>query len=505
MKNMKKMKNIITIGIAVLLLFPSCSGFLDITPSHATSTETALLTLRDANLAVNGLYDALKRDNYYGAPMQLMGDNRGDDLQPRNSTAGGWNELYAYRYTSENLTNWGIWTRCYSIIMRANAILEAWEKLPALSAAEIANKNDIKGQALAVRALCHFDIARSYGYPYLKDNGASLGAVIVDKIISPSEALEMTRSSVAETYAFVLKDIQEAIPLLFKPATLAAATALPNVSNEVPGRRGKINYWGAKMLQARVCLYMGHWEDSYNAASEVIRDSPYTLATNAGYVTYLGTQGGSETIFELLVGLGVEDMDSNNNYSALYAYMWHASNGRGVLIPTQAWLDLMAEDPDDVRGKVISRGDGAGGSTWLKKFPGTDGRDFSHNDPRVFRLAEAYLIAAETAFATGKQSEADQYLDVIRKRANPNNPKITCTLDEVLKERRKELIGEGHRFFDLMRLGKTMTRTGGFHFATDIYGAPEAIDWNFYRVVLPISRSVRLFYTALEQNPGYGD
>jgi hypothetical protein len=236
----------------------------------------------------------------------------------------------------------------------------------------------------------------------------------------------------------------------------------------------------------------------------VINDSPYTLATNTGYLNHLQTQGTSETIFELLVGAGIEDMDSNNNYSALYAYTWHADNGRGVLIPSQAWLDLMAEDPDDVRGRVISVGNGAGGTTWIRKFPGID-RLYFHN-PRVFRLVEAYFIAAEAALATNRQSEADAYLDIIRKRANPNNTTITCTLDEILKERRKEFIGEGHRFFDMMRLGKTITRSGGFHFAhLEYQECPVSYDWNFYKVVLPISRSARLIHRMLEQNPGYSD
>jgi len=500
------MKNIITklaIGVVLALLIQSCSGFLDTAPSHATSSETALLTLRDANLAVNGIYDGLKRTDLYGAPMTLLGDNRGDDLQPRNNSVGGWNELYAFRYTSENLNNWGIWTRCYNSIMKANAILEAWEALPAISTADIATKNDIKGQALALRALCHFDVVRSYGYPYLKDNGASLGAVIVDKTLTPKEAEEMQRSSVAETYQFILNDLQTALPLLFKPTTLAQATAAPNPQAEIPGRIGKLNYWGAKMLQARAYLYMGQWENAYNAAREVINESPYTLATNAGYLNSLQTQGASETIFELIVGAGIEDMDSNNNYSGLYAYIWHADNGRGVLIPTRDWLDLMAEDPEDVRGSIIAT-NGHDGTTWIRKFPGI-GRLYFHN-PRVFRLAEAYMIAAEAALASNRQAEANSYLDAIRKRANPNNPTITCTLDEILKERRKEFIGEGHRFFDMMRLGKTVTRSGGFHFAHLVYTeCPVSIDWNYYKVVLPISRSARLIHTLLEQNPGYSD
>lgn len=501
---MKKLIRKITFVAIAAILIQSCSGFLDTAPSHQTSSETALLTIRDAHLAVNGLYNMLKRIDYYGHDLITMGDNRGDDLQPRNSNASG-TVSYAFRYTSEINTNWSLWNRSYNQINRANSILESWERLPAPSADDLASKNEIKGHALIVRALSHFHVALCYGYPYLKDNGASLGAVIVDKTLSISEGQETSRATVAQTYEFILSDVEEALPLLFKPTTLSAANSAPNAANNIPGRIGKFNYWSAKLFQARVYLYMGQWEKAYYAAKEVIDESPYSLVSNANYETYLATQGGSETILELIVGTGVEDMDGNGNNSALYRLMWHTGSGSGQYIPTQAWLDLMAEDPDDVRSKVISVGDGIEGYTWIKKFPGVNGQSFLFNNPRVFRLIEAYFIAAESALSMGRQSEADQYLDVVRKRANPSNVTILCTVDDILKERRKEFIGEGHRFYDMMRLGRTITRSGGFHFAHLVYEIPESYNWDFYKVVLPISRSERLIQPSLQQNPGYID
>ena len=62
------------------------------------------------------------------------------------------------------------------------------------------------GQAYAVRSLCYFDLARLYGYPYLKDNGASLGAVVLTSVVSPSEA-RLPRNTVAETYAQAESDV----------------------------------------------------------------------------------------------------------------------------------------------------------------------------------------------------------------------------------------------------------------------------------------------------------
>ena len=73
------------------------------------------------------------------------------------------------------------------------------------------------------------------------------------------------------------------------------------------------------------------------------------------------------------------------------------------------------------------------------------------------------------------------------------------TLDRVLEERSKELIGEGHRFFDMLRNGKTIVRKGGYH----LPGIVEEIDWDYYKCVLPIPTDQFTFSPDMEQNPGY--
>ena len=86
-------------------------------------------------------------------------------------------------------------------------------------------------------------------------------------------------------------------------------------------------------------------------------------------------------------------------------------------------------------------------------------------------------------------------------RANPDNKVIEneFILDRVLDERSKELIGEGHRFFDLLRNGKTIIRKGGYHLSNVV----EEIDWNYNRCVLPIPSDQFVFSPDMEQNPGY--
>ena len=93
------------------------------------------------------------------------------------------------------------------------------------------------------------------------------------------------------------------------------------------------------------------------------------------------------------------------------------------------------------------------------------------------------------------------YLNAIVQRANPVKEVTAAeyTLDRVLEERSKELIGEGHRFFDMLRNGKTIVRKGGYH----LPGIVEEIDWDYYKCVLPIPTDQFTFSPDMEQNPGY--
>ncbi|MDY0332504.1 MAG: RagB/SusD family nutrient uptake outer membrane protein [Bacteroidales bacterium] len=478
--------NILWLPVLFFML-SSCEGFLDTRPTNKVVAETAMQTLYDANVAVNGLYKDMKYQDYYGGMMQLLGDQRGDNIQPRMMSTG-WVQVYTLGYDSEATTYFSLWSRCYQTIMRCNTLIENLGKLEVSSASDIAKKNDYLGQAHTVRALVYFDLARCYGYPYMKDNGASLGAVLIEELTGPNDS-KQPRSTVAATYALVLQDISTALPLLSK---------LTNT--------GHFNYWAAKLLQARVYLYKGEWNNAYAAAKEVIDGSPYTLVSRDDYIQYWEKEGASETILELFVS-PQSGIDSDGGYVSYWHNLWHGAPSAGAtLIPTLSWIDLIQSEPGDIRAEFV-RYDSQYDSSkpWFSKFPGNGGTNFRYNNPKLFRLAEAYLIAAEGALkGSGGAAVASGYLNTIRKRANPSVADVVATDDLIQIERRKELVGEGHRFFDQMRLGKPMVRLDGdgYNFAESV-GCPGSVTWDYFKVVLPISHTERKFYPELQQNPGY--
>ena len=491
---MKKIDKLLLIGaIAFLAVSASCKDFLNTGPTDSIPSDM-VNTLEDAQRVANGMYSRMKWVDYYGAYMLAMGELRADDIRPRHETAG-WTAIYQFNI-STNVNNYSdMWARLYSILLNANSFLDLVDHFPANGQGEIALRNDLKGQALAVRALCHFDIARLYGYPYQMDDGASLGAVLATEVIPQGET--RPRGTVKETYNVAVQSLNDALPLLSKDRN-----------------HGHFNYWAAKALLARVYLYMGEYENAFRHADEILTTvgGTYSLIPNSEYVDSWSEQNSQETMLELLVSI-----PSNIDYNygvGLYFYGLSQEPGAMVgssIIPTDSWLEIMDEDPDDVRGGLIQYGITTD-TRWLRKFAGNAvyPPNYGLHNPVVLRLSEVYLIASEAALMkpSRDQAKADQYLDAIRKRANPNAASITATVDEILKERRKELAGEGHRFFDLSRLGRTIDRSAPDN-VLPINNEYKVINpWdkvNFYRVVLPMSSSERTANPEAAQNPGYPD
>ena len=483
---------------AVLVLgLTACQGFLDTVPTDSVVDKNAMVTLADAGVACNGLYTKLKYYTLYGTYIPYMGDLRADNIYPRMSDGTG-AAIYTWQYESTQNSYFGtFWENYYNVIMRCNTFIENIDACEAESTSDIALKEDYTGQAYAVRALCYFDLARLYGQTYTYDNGASLGAVILTGTVGPKEA-RLPRSTVAQTYEQVLSDLTTAKSLLSKDTNL-----------------GHFNYWAARLLEARVYLYMGRWSEAFTAATEVINNSPYEMVKGSDYAAYWGREeeGGSESVLELLVSV-LGDIDSDGGFYTMYHNLWFDDANSGAsLIPTLKWRRLFELSPNDVRGQMIQFDDPETGAKktgeyWLRKFIGnkTQGYTFRRNNPRVMRITEAYLIAAEAALNTGNTSEASRYLNAVRKRADATATDVTATKELIQTERQKEFIGEGHRFFDVMRTGGQITsdandphefRSGAAYTHTLKAGDTKA--------VLPISSDERVTYPELQQNPGYKD
>ena len=483
----KYIYSILMAGLAIIA--SGCSdSFLDKSPSDAITTGEAITSLQDVIVANNGLYSLMASTYYYNSAMFLYGDMRGDDMQPTYwSSSRSFHSFYMYQHSTQNPNNGGLWGRPYYIVRNAWNIIRAIENGD-IKDATADQLDNYKGQALAIIALCHFDLTRLYGYPFAKDNGESWGVQIVDHAIGFDENPE--RSTVAQCYDFIIDKLKEAIPLL--------SSAKDN---------GHINAYAARALLARVYLYCEKNDLAFATASQLIEalknNGDHYLVNREAYQAMfnLDNKFGPEALFQ------IANTSSSNNGRDCMAYMlnwWGYAAG----VVTDDFGMFIRQRDNDIRNSMVAYEEDGGSGVFyyiLTKYPGSGGywTTSYENNYTVIRMSELYLIAAEAGLKNGgsDRAKALAYLNEIAMRANPANEVSDAdfTLDKVLEERRLELIGEGHRFFDMLRNGKTIVRKGGKHLS----GAPEEINWDYFKCVLPISQTQFTFNPEMPQNPGY--
>jgi tetratricopeptide (TPR) repeat protein len=465
-------------ALASLVGSASCGNdFLTVFPNDALVAETAITGVDGARTALYGVYDILQSASLYNCGLITYAEVRGEDMQPINRSARTV-AFYIFNNRTPDNGDHSLWSVPYAGLNRANAIIAAYNNGQVTDGAAD-QRNAVLGQTYALRGLLHFDLVKLYGVPYLKDKAAP-GVIIADHVIMPTEKIQ--RATVEASYAQAVGDLLKALELL--------DTAKERTD-------GYINYWAAEALLARIYLYMGNYKEAFTKAKDVIENSGYQLTPHDEYAASWAQEFTSESLFDMVN----TRIDNGDRESIGYVAM-PVPDGYGEFIATPVFIDLLREDPADVRLQLLKPGND-GNPGYIAKYPGRGSA--SINNIRIIRLSEMYLVAAEAALRKSSQDQAaaNEYLDDIRKRANPAAATIQATLDNVMKERRKELISEGHRFFDIMRLGLTVDRMAGNDLAFLNEGEARVVGWNERLCVLPIPRSEIDINPDLLVTPGY--
>lgn len=480
------MKNIkILIAAFFLIGMMSCGkDFLDVRPSSAGDAETSIQTLDDANVMMNGIMRSMTSSNYYGRNFIVYGAAKGGDLTVF-SRGRGLDALYAFDHSPTTSSYSGFWSGIYNCILQANNLIFNIEKLKAEGSTE--DFDNVKGQALTARALMYFDLVRIYGKPYTMEKSAFGVPNVTEPLDASAQPL---RATVEETYVQILKDLNEATPLLSRAKS-----------------NGFLNYYGNAAIKARVYLAMGEsrYADALAAAQEIIDSDVYSLYTNSQWIDSWKEQFGNESIFELAMYPSEGDLESSSLSIYLRRPGYGSSSAIGQFMASDYYLDRLGQDPKDVRWGIMGYdeiGPNHLGASY--KYSGSvdlegDGKATATAvNIKVIRLSEIYLIAAEAALPTDKALAAE-YLNEIRKRAPDLAPATasTITLDMILDEKSKELFTEGQRYFDMLRLNRPIT------FNDDLGGVPvptrpKTIDRSFYKTILPIPQD------EINANPGIG-
>ena len=485
------------LSILVVASFTSCNDFLDMKPTQSGEAEGAIATVNDANIAINGLMSAMTSSSYYGRNFLLYGDAKGGDLTIYSAGRGN-DALYSFNHTPTSGSYSSFWSSIYYCILQANTILKGIDKAEASGSNE--DFSHVKGQALALRALFHFDLVRLYGLPY-NYKKESLGIPIVTEPLTAMA--QPTRATVEDTYKQIVADLTAGIELM---------------SSDKAPLYGFMNYYAAVGLLAKVDLYMDNFDAALKAAEEVINSKKFALYAPEDWVDSWKREYGSESLLEL--GVTPEEADLGSSSLGYYYMCYGQKKGaQGWFLASDYFLNRLGEDPTDVRWGVMDNDEywydnnverkGAcykylGGTS----MPG-DGKSTSTAvNIKILRLSEVYLIAAEAALhaSSPDADKAAEYLNAIRCRAPQLAPATAATVsdDMILDERSKELFGEGNRFFDLIRLNRSITFNDDFQ-SVPVSTREKTIDRTFSKIVLPISQDEINANPAIasQQNPGY--
>ncbi len=475
---MKRIYLFSTIAGFLFLLSACGNDWLDeMKPQTSAETETSLTTLTEAEYALNGIYDLYREYQYYGARFTFYADAKSEDMQARGDSKRV-AKYYLFTFNAVDAPS-NFWSFPYKAIRNANNVIMFTDSYsPADS--EKTRFNHIRGQALTMRAMSHFDLVKIYGMPYTKNNGASPGVPVVTKRLDNND--KQARNTVAEVYARIIEDLEEASGLMSK------------ARND-----GQLNWFATRLLLARAYLYKGDNAKAYEISAGLLNQAEGTsfkLFTNAEYASAWKQSTGSE-YFYIIYSSSDEISDANEFIN----YLMHRS-GYDDLSLSSDYMNLLLEDENDVRLNIIERY--ATNRDYLQKYVSPDYR--VSNIP-VLRISEAYLIAAEAAVKLGDKENAAIYLNAIVSRANPEKSVAIedVTLDRVLIERRKELVGEGHRLYDAMRNNRTIERKGASHTSALLTDETRTFNWDFYRILMPIPRGEMNVNPNMIQNEGYGN
>jgi len=503
------MKRLLIIIVSLVPIIYSCESWLDVKPENSVNAEKALSTISGNKSTLMSAYSQLLGSNSYGRQMiagvEVMADNAKIATSHGNViTDEARNTIGAHANN---------WTISYRVIRNANFVIDAIDKVEDITAADTYNKRLIKGEAYFLRGWQLFDLARVYSRePNHLIPNFDLGVIIQTKPFifdgTNIPEIEKPRSTVDETYEQIINDLEESFNLL-----------QDNDNGNFPNRGTAL---ASKAMLARVYLYKEDYASAITAATWVIDNaSKYGISIVTGDYTTVFSQS-KETIFQLVYretdNLGSSSMQSIYTNTGLLEPLannpeWYRDEKKGsgygdVLFSIALYNTYESGDSRLALMKKVIRG--ANLSTpekgiWLYKFNGYNGVYGLDNIP-IIRLSEMYHIRAEAYLKKPVKEELNalndiNFMRVARKLTPVNNISGQELLTLAENERRKEFIGEGHRFFDLKRWGRDISKS-----PEGIAAGYVALSWDDPRVVARIPLTDAQPNGAnpnLVQNPGY--
>lgn len=474
----------------MLLAMVGCKkDYLETKPTTSVEEKDIFSKLLSTTAALDGIYKEMfasgiggntGHDNFGQKSVDLQLDLMGNDMVVHSQGYGWFNTTY-------NLTTWqnannatqsdAAWYRYYDQIKQANKIIAGVDQLSDATPAQVEN---IKGQALGLRAYSYFYLVNLFQQTY-KGNESKPGVPIYTRDTTGGKP----RATVQEVYTQIISDLTQAETLLDgKPRA-------SKMNMDVSVVRG---------FRARVALMMEDWATAATYANKA--RAGYTLLTPAQYTA---TDAFSSVAKPEHMWGSIIPADQATIYASFYSHMDIRTGGYAALGGqkkiTKALYDQIPST--DIRKSVFTAPANASGANVAYnqvKLQVPSATSWA-GDYIYMRAAEMYLIEAEALARQGNENQARTVLEELVKSRNPNYSASAFTgdalINEILLQRRIELWGEGFSLFDIKRLNQGLNRPTG----AGNHGAPS-YDPGVYTTVAKDARFLmRIPQRELDNNP----
>ena len=470
---MKKLNiKIIVSSIFFIGLTLSCSDdFVDVVSSEPNS-EDFFNSEEDYQNALVGAYDLLQ-STYVNV---LLGEIASDNTLSGGESATdviGFQEIDDMIHTSQNANLRDVWSWMFAGVNRANYILEFQDKT------DFSGKEEVLAQARFLRAYYYFELVKWFGDVPL----------VVDKRFLFGDQFSVDRTPKAEVYAQIELDLQYAADNL----------------SYVQSQAGRITKGAAQALLGKVYLYQDKFTESASVLDNLINNGPYDLAADYNTIFEHEGENNIESVFEVqyddeqgasFACLQCSEGNVAVGFSGVRSYVATPGSegdiftpGFSFNVPVQDAVDEF-EDGDlrkdvailDIEAWAAQTGISYGtgyehtgffNRKYIPRKRSTDAagdRNITNpNNYRSIRFADVLLMAAEANNRKSPSNDgmAQSHLNRVRQRAfgdmlhdiSSSGSNLT---NDIYHERRVELIGEGHRFFDLVRTGRAAQNINGF-------------------------------------------
>lgn len=460
---MKKVLLILPVFLALL----ACEKELLQNPNSVKVADNFYSTEAEMEEAVNAAYAALQYTGVFNTAMPAIGELPGEDAYdetPAND-GGVYGMLDQYNVIAQSSLIANVWEDSYIGIQRANIVLE---RIQSIAYEDAQTRESRIGEMLFIRALHYFNLVRTFGPVPL----------VVEEVRNPQDYFGQNRAPIAEVYSQIKADLTEAITLLPPRTESNKARAVKTA---------------AQALLGKVELSEGNYSAARTQFLEVVNSGAHELES-LNQVFAADNELNPEIIFAVQFASGI---NSNSEGSDAYRMFnptgrvegaMTGTKGHGVLKPD---FYALYESNDLRKGVYIDTL--SSGIAYSKKIavPTTVVGD-AESDWVVLRYADVLLMLAEIENELGNTPNAVDYLNEIRNRAGlADYSGSTAKADlfaEIDLQRRKELVWEGHRWFDLLRQGRAMS----------VLGISDA-----NKLLMPLPASQIATDPSLAQNPGY--